>query len=107
MDDSRGTRRGRILQVLIAARGDWVPLPRITACATQYNARFFELRRMGLKIVNRIRDVDGVRHSWFRLESGCPPEVRLPADSTHPAPQLPTASDSLFGDLAPDRSYAE
>jgi hypothetical protein len=58
MDDSRGTQRGRILQVLIAARGDWVPLPRITACAAQFNARVFELRRMGFVIRNRTREVD-------------------------------------------------
>ena len=27
----------------------------------------FELRRLGFHIENKIRDVNGVRHSWFRL----------------------------------------
>ena len=37
------------------------------ACAAQYNARVFELRRLGFNVENRTECVDGVRHSWFRL----------------------------------------
>jgi hypothetical protein len=59
----------RILAVLRVARGAWVPLPKIIECAAQYNARIFELRRLGHRITNRTREIDGVRHSWFRLES--------------------------------------
>lgn len=73
MKDSRATQRGRILELLIAARGDWVPLPKIAACAAQYNARIFELRRLGFRIQNRTRDTEQTtgcpRHSWYRL---CP-----------------------------------
>lgn len=65
------TQRGEILALLIKARGEWVPLPAITACAAQYNARVFELRRLGFNIENRTEtdSKSGQRHSWFRLLS--------------------------------------
>lgn len=63
------TQRARILRLLIDARGAWVPLPEIMACAAQYNARILELRRLGFDIENRTEIVDGVRHSWFRLRA--------------------------------------
>jgi hypothetical protein len=77
MKDSRSGQRAKILDLLISARGDWVSLPRIMDCAAQYNARIFELRRLGFRITNRTQDVKGSRHSWFRLESG-PPAVQTP-----------------------------
>jgi hypothetical protein len=92
MRDSRSTQRGKILDALISARGGWVPLPQITACAAQYNARIFELRRMGHVIRNRTREIDGVRHSWFRLESGASQPIPASAATT-PAENLP-----LFGE---------
>jgi hypothetical protein len=61
------SQRARILRLLIDARGEWVPLPEIMACAAQYNARILELRRAGFNIENRTEGVDGARHSWFRL----------------------------------------
>ena len=87
--DSRATQRGKILALLIAARGDWVPLPEITECAAQYNARIFELRRLGFRIKNRTQDVNGVRHSWFRLETTYAQEaVATPSAAVaQPAPQ--------------------
>ena len=66
------TQRGEILALLIKARGDWVPLPEIMACAAQYNARVFELRRLGFSVENRTDTIDGVRHSWFRLAASKP-----------------------------------
>ena len=68
MKESRSTQRGKILKLLIASRGGWVPLPTIADCAAQYNARIFELRRLGFRIANRTRLVNGTKHSWFRLE---------------------------------------
>jgi hypothetical protein len=62
------TQRNKILEVLSSAQGEWVPLPRISDCAAQYNARIYELRRLGFRIVNRTEEVAGVRHSCFRLE---------------------------------------
>jgi hypothetical protein len=67
---SRSAQRAKILELLISAHGEWVPLPKIRDCACQYNARIFELRRLGFRITNRIQEVNGSRHSWFRLESG-------------------------------------
>jgi hypothetical protein len=80
--DSRGTQRAKILAELVSAHGDWVPLYRVTQHAAQYNARVFELRRMGFVIHNRTRDIDGVRHSWFRLEPGSAEHTTAPAAAT-------------------------
>src|SRR5207245_4063960 len=63
--DSRSIQRGKILALLISAQGQEVPLPKITACAAQYNARIFELRRLGFRIPPpRIQLVGGKKHSW-------------------------------------------
>jgi|SRR5579863_3057480 len=77
--DSRKTQRSRILRLLIDARGAWIPLPEIMACAAQYNARIFELRRLGFKIENRTEEIDGARHSWFRLVNSSLPSDPLVA----------------------------
>jgi hypothetical protein len=114
--ESRSTQRGRILQLLIATRGDWVPLPTIADCAAQYNARIHELRRLGFLIENRTKRIDGVKHSWFRLARG--PEQLAPTAepdrmvkasewlSVARGESMPVTG-SLFGDLSPDRSYIE
>jgi hypothetical protein len=65
------TQSAAILRLLIEARGAWVPLPQIIACAAQYSARVCELRKQGFRIENRTeRQPDGARHSWFRLVRG-------------------------------------
>ncbi len=76
------TQRGEILALLIKARGDWVPLPQILACAAQYNARVFELRRLGFDIENRTETdpQTGARHSWFRLVPSTKPEPEPVSD---------------------------
>lgn len=63
------TQRARILRLLIDARGAWVPTPEIAACAMQYSARLFELRKLGFRIENRLEanEQSGARQSWFRL----------------------------------------
>jgi hypothetical protein len=66
---SSSSQRARILRLLIEARGREVPLPEIAACACQYGARIFSLRKMGFVIENRTQEIDGVRHSFFRLVS--------------------------------------
>jgi hypothetical protein len=68
--NNRKTQRSAILKLLIAARGQDVPLPKIADCAKQYNARLFELLRLGFRIINRTQTINGVKHSWFRLETG-------------------------------------
>ena len=76
------TQRARILRLLVEARGGWVPSPAIAECAQQYNARLFELRRLGFEILNRNEEREGVRHSSFRLVSS-PAQAISP--STSPA----------------------
>jgi hypothetical protein len=65
--EQKQIQRNRILQVLAAAHGDWVPLPQIATLAAQYNARIFELRHLGHVIKNKTEVLAGVRHSWYRL----------------------------------------
>ena len=73
------TQRAEILRLLIDAHGAWVPLPEILALGVaQYNARIFELRRLRFNIENRTEQVDGERHSWFRLVSSPAPELPKP-----------------------------
>jgi hypothetical protein len=74
--ESSSSQRARILRLLMEARGGWVPSPEIAACAQQYNSRLFDLRRLGFRIENRTEEIDGARHSWFRL---------VPTSSTSPA----------------------
>ena len=103
---TRASQRSQILGLLIAAHGDWVSLLSIKAKACQYNARILELRRLGFRIVNRIREVDGVRMSWFRLES-VPPAVRPKVDAPQQSEVVCPEKFPEFGDLSPDRSYTE
>lgn len=93
--ESSSSQRGRILRLLIEARGREVPLPEIAACACQYGARIFSLRKMGFVIENRTQEIDGVRHSWFRLVSS-PVQVGTPA----PDPRTDSA-DSRIRSAAP------
>jgi hypothetical protein len=90
--NNHSTQRAKILAELVSARGDWVPLYRVTQHAAQYKARVYELRRMGHVIRNRTREIDGVRHSWFRLEPGGSNPTPTPA----PAALAPTENLFLF-----------
>lgn len=94
---TRATQRGEILGLLIAARGEWVPLATITDCAAQYNARIFELRRLGFRIANRTRLVNGTKHSWFRLELQTPTAA---SPKEKKSVEAATASFPQFGSLA-------
>jgi hypothetical protein len=108
------TQRQHILDLLMAAEGGEVPLAEIMVCAAQYNACIHELRKRGYKIVNRAETRNGVRHSWYRLESSpadLTPRTREPAPSRKksgrveppstslPAPQ-PAQTLSLFPEMA-------
>ena len=103
MKGSRATQRGQILELLTAARGDWVPLPKVQACAAQYNARVFELRRLGFRITNRTREVNGHRHSFFRLVSR--PATPATPQKTDVVTATAGGGGSFpeFGSLAPER----
>jgi hypothetical protein len=84
--ESENSQRAKILGLLIAARGQWVPLSEISACACQYGARIFEARRLGFRIENCTKEIDGVRRSWFRL-------ISSPAQASSPA--SPAAADRV------------
>jgi hypothetical protein len=72
------TQRAAILDLLIEARGSWVPLPTILELhISQFGARIFELRRTGFSIENKIEhDNSGVVHLWYRLLN--PPKATAP-----------------------------
>ena len=108
----------RILEVLRAACGSWVPLPEILALGiAQYSARILELRRLGFNIENKTEWANGARHSWFRLVSSPTPApehepVRTRAALTdsddwyerqhgpRPAAKPPSDDLPLFGGVA-------
>jgi hypothetical protein len=109
------TQRQHILDLLMAAEGAEVPLADIMACAAQYNRCIHDLRKGGYKIVNRAETRNGVRHSWYRLESSPvdltprtpPPEPapsrkksgRVDQPSTSPPPSQPAQTLSLFPEM--------
>jgi hypothetical protein len=99
------TQAARILEILRTAHGDWVPLPTIAGCAAQYNARVFELRRLGFPIANRTKLENGVKHSWYRLESQTPP-AGAPQEKK---PPMFTTDYSFpqFGSMEPERRYPD
>jgi len=112
---SRGgakSQRDQILALLINARGSWVPLTEIIPLAAQYNALFHEIRhKRGFNVENRTQEVDGIRHSWFRLISR-PSTFRIeqknPSTYCRGDRKRDVASDapsapSLFADLSPER----
>ena len=82
------TQHSRILRLLIDARGQWVPLPQILELRiSQFGARILELRRAGFDIENRTEQIDGARHSWYRLVSSPMPAAPVPK----PEPAKPAA----------------
>lgn len=98
------SQRGAILALLIQARGQWVELPEIMRLAAQYGARIYELRRLGFKIENKIRDVGGVRRSWFRLipsgqAKAIPSAFR---ETSKPGPAARAVQQPLFADRHQD-----
>lgn len=93
------TQRQHILDLLMAAEGAEVPLADIMVCAAQYNACIHELRKRGYKIVNRAETRNGVRHSWYRLESS-------PTDPTPRTPE-PAPSRKKSAKAAPAPSLSE
>jgi hypothetical protein len=95
--DTRKTQRSSILALLIAAKGLWVPLPDILELRiSQFGARLYELRHyLHLNIENRTETVDGVRHSWYRLNPGT-------TNSMASAPNIPLSNQQVSDHLFPD-----
>ena len=64
----KATQRQKLLELLQSRPNQWIPLPEIMRLGlAQYNARILELRHSGYKIENKIQDIEGIRHSWFKL----------------------------------------
>jgi hypothetical protein len=91
--DSR-TQRGRLLALLIRARGEgWVPLTEILDLKiSQFGSRLWELRHtLNFRIENRMETTaDGRKLSWYRLR---------PGPTSTPGPTSLAPADSLFPDL--------
>jgi hypothetical protein len=107
-------QRDRILAVLIKARGERVPLCDLLGIAAQYGARLYEIRhKLGLNVENKTQEVDGVRHSWFRLiprpssslrlEEKKPPVTYSQGGNRKRHGGSEFLTPSLFGDLSPER----
>jgi Helix-turn-helix domain len=61
--------RNRILNLLRAHEGDWIPLPAILHLGVaQYNARIKQLRDEGHLIENKISWEGKTKKSWFRYQ---------------------------------------
>jgi hypothetical protein len=96
------TQRDQILRLLKSRAPACVPLPDILALRIgQYNARIFELRRLGYLIESRREG----NKSWFRL---LPDRKPVACDSSVLEKGVPN-SDTFpqFGDLAPERRYPD
>jgi len=94
-------QRDRLLALLKNRVPNWVPLPEILALGVaQYNARIFELRRLG----HRIESKQEGNRSWFRLVTTLAPVALLELQAIQePAAKL----ESLFGDLTPEARYPD
>ena len=97
----RPRQRDRLLALLKSRAPAWVPLPDILSLRiAQYNARFFELRRLGHRIESRQQ----AEHSWFRLVTSSAAKD----NSTGRSVQAGSGDqESLLGDLAPEARYPE
>jgi hypothetical protein len=91
-------QRERLLDLLMSHHGQEVSLPEVMQCAAQYNARIFELRRMGWNIpAPRRQMVNGELHTWYRLLPG-----KWPGVATVSGPLLKNQSDSSSGPIGPN-----
>lgn len=58
-----------IIKVLQDRKGKWVPMPELCAAAGCYatHSRVAEARKRGLTIENMVNQVEGKRHSFYRI----------------------------------------
>ena len=91
----------------------WVPLPELQAAAgAQHGARLKALRGRGHTIANVMlwNDVAGEQWSWYRLEYDVGDAPAAPRQIKRDPPTSTSESfrdTTLFGDIAPDRSYRQ
>jgi hypothetical protein len=106
-------QRDRLLDLLKRRHLQWIPLPDILALGiAQYNARIYELRRIGYGIENK-QEGD---HSWFRLvttlaPAAIPKSCGINSMMVHERPHSTTPMQTpetagakwLFAEVAPER----
>jgi len=85
---SAKAQRSNVLRRLIDAGGAWVPAAKIAELALQYNARIFELRKLGFKIESRIVEENGTRFSYYRLLPSTASAVSMGRCNTQVEPDL-------------------
>lgn len=56
----------KIKELFTSRPFEWIPVFVIQNHALQYNARIFTLRHKGMQIENKIKTIDGARHSCYR-----------------------------------------
>lgn len=60
-------QRERIKKLFESKPNEWIPLPEIINLhIAQYTPRIWELRHEGMRIENKWKMVNGVKHSWYR-----------------------------------------
>ncbi len=98
---TQSTQRAQILKLLLEARGAEVSLPQILELRiSQFGARILELRREGHRIINRTANVNGQKHSWYRIESG-PPAPMTTAPNQAPVVRHPPPNASVMAPTGP------
>jgi hypothetical protein len=100
-------QRDAILRILILARGTWVPLSAIAACAHFWGPRIFELKQLGFRIESKGL---GEPDSWFRLESR--PTGKNESGDAKPGADLNSSVTTTpafpeFGNLTADGRYPD
>jgi hypothetical protein len=88
-------QKGRILALLLARRGTWVPAPELARLALQYASRIHTIRSEGFTVENRVRRVNGQVRGAYRLIA-CPGESAqqsIPYSSPKAATIPPSVSE--------------
>lgn len=68
---STPTQADKVLDCLQANLGEWVAMPRLSDVSGSYviHSRIADLRERGCNIKNKTETVQGVRHSFYKLEA--------------------------------------
>ena len=88
-------QRGRILALLLARRGTWVPAPELAKIALQYASRIHTIRGEGFTVENRVRRVNGQVHGAYMLVAcpGEPAQQSIPYSNPKAATIPPSVSE--------------
>jgi hypothetical protein len=99
----RQSQTDRMHRLLKAAGEGWVSALELSQISLQYCARLSEIKARGIAIENKIEIRDGIKYGFYRLRPSRP--VSNPPERRANLIEEPT--ETLFGDIAADRSYRE